>query len=103
MITSEVPGIIVAEWALWVPTMLVTFRYAPVKFQVLVINVVGVVWQTFLSFMAAHAHESAATDVDTADQKAGSEPMGSGCDKVNHQGLLVEATAQSSHREAAQG
>eukprot|EP00934_Nitzschia_sp_Nitz4_P006217 Nitzschia sp. Nitz4//scaffold147_size54853//14501//15436//NITZ4_006611-RA/size54853-processed-gene-0.10-mRNA-1//1//CDS//3329536675//6207//frame0 len=56
MLTSQVPGIIVAEWVLWVPTMFVTFRYAPVKFQVLVINVVGVAWQTFLSFMAAHAH-----------------------------------------------
>lgn len=59
MVVNEVPGIIVAEWALWVPTMLVTFRYAPVKFQVLVINVVNVVWQTFLSFMAAKAHSNA--------------------------------------------
>lgn len=48
MTKSEVPSIIVAEWIMWVPTMLVTFRYVPVKFQVLVINVVGVVWQTFL-------------------------------------------------------
>lgn len=62
MVIKEVPGIIVAEWALWVPTMLVTFRYAPVKFQVLVINVVGVVWQTFLSFMAANAHASSAEE-----------------------------------------
>jgi hypothetical protein len=59
MLYRELPGIVVAEWALWVPTMLITFRYAPVKFHVLVINVVGVVWQTFLSFMAARAHVSA--------------------------------------------
>ena len=56
MLVNELPGIVVAEWSLWIPTMLLTFRYAPVKFQVLVINVVGVVWQTFLSFMAARAH-----------------------------------------------
>ena len=56
MLLKELPGIVVAEWSLWIPTMLMTFRYAPVKFQVLVINVVGVVWQTFLSFMAARAH-----------------------------------------------
>ncbi len=56
MLVKELPGIVVAEWSLWIPTMLLTFRYAPVKFQVLVINVVGVVWQTFLSFMAARAH-----------------------------------------------
>ncbi len=59
MVVNEVPSIILAEWALWVPTMLVTFRYAPVKFQVLVINVVNIVWQTFLSFMAAKAHGNA--------------------------------------------
>jgi hypothetical protein len=56
MIYKEVPPIIVAEWIMWVPTMAVTFRYVPVKFQVLVINCVGVVWQTFLSFMANKAH-----------------------------------------------
>jgi Mpv17 / PMP22 family len=59
MLVRELPSIVVAEWTLWVPTMLLTFRYAPVKFHVLVINVVGVVWQTFLSFMAARAHGSA--------------------------------------------
>mmetsp|Transcript_16714 Transcript_16714/g.34332 ORF Transcript_16714/g.34332 Transcript_16714/m.34332 type:complete len:307 (-) Transcript_16714:215-1135(-) len=58
MIKSECPSIIVAEWAMWVPTMIVTFRYAPVKFQVLVINVVGVVWQTFLAHAANKAHSS---------------------------------------------
>ncbi|CAJ1950062.1 unnamed protein product [Cylindrotheca closterium] len=57
MLSNELGQIIVAEWILWVPTMLVTFRYAPVKFQVLVINCVGVVWQTFLSFMANNAHD----------------------------------------------
>lgn len=57
MLKSELPSIIVAEWVLWVPTMALTFRFAPVKFQVLVINCVGVVWQTFLSFMANNAHD----------------------------------------------
>jgi peroxisomal membrane protein 2 len=56
MTKSEVPSIIVVEWITWVPTMIVTFRYCPVKFQVLVINVVGVAWQTFLAYMASNAH-----------------------------------------------
>jgi hypothetical protein len=56
MTKSEVPSIVVAEWLIWVPTMFVTFRYVPVKFQVLVINVVGVGWQTFLAYMASNAH-----------------------------------------------
>lgn len=70
MVYNEVPGIIVAEWALWVPTMLVTFRYAPVKFQVLVINVVNVVWQTFLSFMAAKAHGNAEKNAGRTNAEA---------------------------------
>lgn len=57
MLYNELGQIIVAEWILWVPTMFVTFRYVPVKFQVLVINCVGVVWQTFLSHMASTAHD----------------------------------------------
>ena len=38
--------------------MIVTFRYVPVKFQVLVVNVVGVVWNTFLAYAANNAHSS---------------------------------------------
>lgn len=72
MIVKEVPGIILAEWVVWVPTMIVTFRFAPVKFQVLVINVVGVAWQTFVSFMAAHAH---ATDEHTHTKARQSEEV----------------------------
>ena len=63
---------------MWVPTMIVTFRYAPVKFQVLVINLVGVVWQTFLAHAANKAHssssevvaEAAVNDDDKYNEKA---------------------------------
>jgi hypothetical protein len=58
MLYNELGQIIVAEWVLWVPTMILTFRFTPVKFQVLVINIVGVGWHTFLSFMANNAHEN---------------------------------------------
>ncbi|OEU18520.1 hypothetical protein FRACYDRAFT_153481, partial [Fragilariopsis cylindrus CCMP1102] len=50
MIISELPSIITAEWLVWVPTMIVTFRYIPMKFQVLTINLIGIFWQTFLSY-----------------------------------------------------
>lgn len=72
MTKSEVPAIIVAEWALWVPGMFATFRYVPVKFQVLVINVIGVVWQTFLAYMASHAKNNAKTaeEVNLVEQQA---------------------------------
>ena len=56
MTKSQVPSIIAAEWATWVPTMILTFRFVPVKFQVLVINIVGLGWQTILALMASNAH-----------------------------------------------
>ena len=49
--------------------MIVTFRYTPVKFQVLVINVVGVVWQTFLAYSANNAHSSSGAEDDSVDQE----------------------------------
>jgi hypothetical protein len=56
MLYHELGTVIVAEWIVWVPTMFLTFRFAPVKFQVLVINLVGVGWQTVLSLMSSKAH-----------------------------------------------
>ena len=53
------------------PTMIVTFRYVPVKFQVLVVNVVGVVWNTFLAYAINNAHTSSSEiDADGEEQKA---------------------------------
>jgi peroxisomal membrane protein 2 len=63
MIKSEVPTIVVVEWALWVPAMFGTFRFVPVKFQVLAINTIGVVGQTFLAYMANHAKNNQDTVV----------------------------------------
>jgi len=68
MIKSEFPTIIVTEWAMWVPTMIVTFRYVPVKFQVLVVNVVGVVWQTYLAYAAINA-DSSSSEIESDEDK----------------------------------
>ena len=88
MTKSEVPSIIVAEWALWVPGMFGIFRFVPVKFQVLAINSLGVVWQTFLAYMASHAHAKstnaeavtvdavATTTTATTAEEAESEAVG---------------------------
>jgi len=70
MIKNELPFIIVTEWAMWVPTMIVTFRYVPVKFQVLVVNVVGVVWNTFLAHAANNAHSSSSESDDEDKEKS---------------------------------
>ena len=52
--------------AMWVPTMIVTFRYVPVKFQVLVVNVVGVAWNTFLAYAVNNAHGSSSENETAA-------------------------------------
>mmetsp|Transcript_11811 Transcript_11811/g.21282 ORF Transcript_11811/g.21282 Transcript_11811/m.21282 type:complete len:348 (+) Transcript_11811:175-1218(+) len=75
MTKSEVPSIIVAEWIIWVPTMFTTFRYVPVKFQVLVINVIGVAWQTFLAYMASNAHTKEIVDEVAEAVKEQEVPM----------------------------
>uniref|UniRef100_A0A7R9WT51 Peroxisomal membrane protein MPV17 n=1 Tax=Craspedostauros australis TaxID=1486917 RepID=A0A7R9WT51_9STRA len=62
MIKSETMKLVMAEWVVWVPTMFLTFRYVPVKFQVLTINLVGVFWNTYLSFMVSEAHKTTSTD-----------------------------------------
>jgi hypothetical protein len=53
---------------MWVPTMIVTFRYVPVKFQVLVVNVVGVVWQTYLAYAAINA-DSSSSEIESDEDK----------------------------------
>lgn len=62
MVKNECPTIIVTEWAMWIPTMLVTFKYVPVKFQVLVVNVVGVVWNTYLAYASFNASSEPKND-----------------------------------------
>lgn len=54
---------------IWVPTMIAIFRYVPVKFQVLVINVVGVVWNTFLAYATNNAHSSSEKENDNGNDK----------------------------------
>jgi hypothetical protein len=50
VLARDVPGIVVTNWALWVPAMLVNFRYVPMQWQVLFSNCVGFVWNTYLSW-----------------------------------------------------
>ena len=57
--------------AMWVPTMIVTFKYVPVKFQVLVVNVVGVVWNTFLAYASINAVSE--TENDSSNENTSSE------------------------------
>ena len=40
------------NWMLWIPAQLINFGFMPAKYQVLFSNVVGLVWNTYLSFMS---------------------------------------------------
>eukprot|EP00529_Nitzschia_sp_RCC80_P019841 CAMPEP_0113464894 /NCGR_PEP_ID=MMETSP0014_2-20120614/13446_1 /TAXON_ID=2857 /ORGANISM="Nitzschia sp." /LENGTH=434 /DNA_ID=CAMNT_0000357009 /DNA_START=346 /DNA_END=1650 /DNA_ORIENTATION=+ /assembly_acc=CAM_ASM_000159 len=99
MTKSEVPSIIIAEWALWVPGMFGIFRFVPVKFQVLAINSLGVVWQTFLAYMASHAHAKSTNAAEAASADAVPVATTSTVDEagvINTNTLLV-STAVNDH------
>jgi len=46
-------GAICVNWLLWIPAQMITFAFVPLKFQVLWVNMVGLVWNSYLSF-ASH-------------------------------------------------
>ena len=62
----DLPDALVANWCLWIPAMLVNFRFVPIKFQVLYSNMVGFVWQTYLSWKTQDAggHGDKGSDVE---------------------------------------
>jgi len=47
-----------ANWKLWIPAMLITFRFIPHHFQVIWVNTVALIWNTYLSWAGhqEHAH-----------------------------------------------
>jgi hypothetical protein len=55
MLKAEVPTALVANWALWVPSQIINFRFVPTKFQVLFSNFVALGWNAYLSFTAHEA------------------------------------------------
>mmetsp|Transcript_20534 Transcript_20534/g.29688 ORF Transcript_20534/g.29688 Transcript_20534/m.29688 type:complete len:251 (-) Transcript_20534:172-924(-) len=57
MIGAEFWNIMIFDWSVYIPVQLVNFRYFPVKYQVLVINICGVGWNTFVSWRASHQEQ----------------------------------------------
>lgn len=49
-IMETLPAVILTNWTLWIPSMALNFRYVPVQYQVLASNVIGMVWNVYLSF-----------------------------------------------------
>lgn len=59
---ADYPNLLVANWALWTPAQLVTFGLVPPKFQVLFSNMVGFVWNVYLSYKSAALSSSVRTE-----------------------------------------
>jgi len=50
VVKRDAGDVIMTNWALWIPAMLVNFRYVPGKWQVLFSNGVGFIWNVYLSW-----------------------------------------------------
>eukprot|EP00808_Paulinella_micropora_P030447 g42072.t1 len=63
-----------ANWTLWVPAQCITFSFVPLKYQVLWVNCVAFIWNTFLSWagheMEGHDEEPAAAELGQEDAAA---------------------------------
>ncbi|KAJ0412655.1 hypothetical protein ATCC90586_002285 [Pythium insidiosum] len=55
------------NWVVWVPAQLINFRFVPGNLQVLFANVVGLFWNSYLSFVS---HADADANTDTASGTA---------------------------------
>jgi Mpv17 / PMP22 family len=58
---ENVPSIVVANWALWIPAQAVNFTLMPVKYHVLFSNFVALIWNAYLSYSS---HNSKPTTTD---------------------------------------
>jgi hypothetical protein len=71
-LVEEMPELMVANWALWVPAMTINFGMVPIKFQVLFSNVVALVWNVYLSYKSAETTVSISSET-ASSQAAGEE------------------------------
>ena len=70
MIGAEFWNIMLFDWCVYIPVQLVNFRYVPVKYQVLVINLCGVGWNTFICWRGSHQQNQHTNDVEADSAKA---------------------------------
>ena len=49
-LTKDLPPTVLANWGVWVPSMLVMFRFVPAHLQVLFSNSIGFFWNIYLTW-----------------------------------------------------
>jgi len=54
---ADLGTIVKSNWTLWVPFQFINFRFVPGNLQVLAANVVALVWNVYMSFMAHKGSE----------------------------------------------
>jgi len=69
---QTVPGLVVANWALWVPAQAINFGIVPLQFQVLFSNVVALLWNCYLSYYATTAKKEDYTPTSTSGESSSS-------------------------------
>ncbi|KAL7553971.1 hypothetical protein ACHAWF_017734 [Thalassiosira exigua] len=55
---DDVPDALVANWAVWIPSMGVMFAFVPGKYQVLFSNCIGFFWNAYLSWRTHEGEEA---------------------------------------------
>lgn len=63
---EDLPQAIAVGWGIWVPSIVVMFRYVPGKYQVLYSNVIAFAWNGYLSWRT-HEAEQHGDDEDSGD------------------------------------
>ncbi|KAK9832665.1 hypothetical protein WJX84_000081 [Apatococcus fuscideae] len=63
---------VLANWKLWVPCQFVNFRFVPQQLQVLVVNLVALIWNTYLSYAS---HTSIVTPSDPITDAIAKDPL----------------------------
>ncbi|GAX23993.1 hypothetical protein FisN_26Lh056 [Fistulifera solaris] len=66
--TTTYPHLLRTSWLWWTPIMAFNFRYIPVQYQVLWVNVFNLVWNTYLSYQTSRRTEKVDQDV-SKDQR----------------------------------
>lgn len=57
------------DWMIWVPTQFINFYYVPVKYQVIYVNVVSMIYDVFLSYIKHRDFTSESLHADTISKK----------------------------------